>query len=365
MDVSSAAKGDPTGIGRYIVELVRHLPAVLGAEARIRLCVRLSRWSDRQHLAPLAALPGVEAPAPLLGFLPGLLLRGASLLHGTGMSLPRAVGVPAAATIHDIFTIDDPSLGQERFSARRTRKTAAVLARADLLFVVSAFVRDRVIDRFPSFPADRIIVTHHGIDHAGLSEAKGAHDAEVLRRHGLEGARYVLCVGRVEHRKNPEGLVRGFARSNEAAGATLVFAGQEGRSEVQEAVRETGLGNRVRLLGRIADDDLGPLYRGAAAFALPSRYEGFGIPLAEAFACGTPALASTATALPEVAAGAAELCELDPDAIAAGLDRVLGDPTRAQELRRLGLARAKELTWRRCAEATAAGYRRLLEIGKR
>ncbi|HVY60355.1 MAG TPA: glycosyltransferase family 1 protein [Planctomycetota bacterium] len=367
IDVSSAAKADPTGIGRYIVELVRNLaPLLAPAGDRLRLMAAWKRRRDREHLAPLAALPGVEGPALLLRWLPGLLMGGADLLHGTGLSLPAAVRAPAAVTIHDINTIDDPTLARDRTVARRAAKTAKVLRRADLVIVVAAFVRDRILHHFPEFPADRIRVVHHGVDHAGLSPERGPGDAAVLARHGLgDGRPYVLFVGRVEHRKNPDGLVRGFARAAAAKEARLVFAGMKGRSSVEDAIRETGIGERARFLGRVEDADLGPLYRGAACFALPSRYEGFGIPLAEAFACGAPALASNATALPEVAGDAAELCAIEPEAIAAGLDRVLGDAERARALRERGLARAREFTWRRCAERTLEAYRDLLRLGKR
>jgi glycosyltransferase involved in cell wall biosynthesis len=369
IDVSSAAKADPTGIGRYIVELVRNLAPLLAPSGdRLRLMAAWKRRGERDHLAPLAALPGVEGPGLLLRWLPGLLMGGADLLHGTGLALPSGVRVPAAVTIHDINTIDDPSLARDSTVARRAAKTAKVLRRADLIIVVAAFVRDRLLHHFPEFPADRIRVVHHGVDHAGLAPEPAPGDAAALARHGLGGGRrYVLFVGRVEHRKNPDGLVRGFARAAAARDALLVFAGMKGRSSVEEAVRETGLGERVRFLGRVEDADLAPLYRGAAAFALPSRYEGFGIPLAEAFACGAPALASNVTALPEVAGApaAAELCALDPDAIAAGLDRILGDAAHARALRDRGLARAREFTWRRCAERTLEAYRDLARLGKR
>jgi len=372
IDVSSAAKGDPTGIGRYIVELVRGISTLMGDDDRLALGVRWSRWKERAHLAPLAKLRGCSGPRLLLSALPGALIRGLDVLHATGMSAPALAGMPLAVTVHDISTIDDPSLMSKGFSASRTAKTAKVIDRADLIFVISAFVKERILAVFPRFPADRIRVTHLGIDHAGLSAEPTARDGETRARLGLdakaseEGGRpYVLFVGRVEHRKNPEGLVRAFALSREAKDHLLVFAGQDGRSQAQEAAREAGVTDRVRFLGRVEDADLGPLYRGARCFALPSRNEGFGIPLAEAFACGCPALASDQTALPEVAGGAAEITGIAPDAIAAGLDRLLGDAARRADLRAKGFARARDFTWRRTAEGTWAGYGDLLRLGKR
>jgi glycosyltransferase involved in cell wall biosynthesis len=146
----------------------------------------------------------------------------------------------------------------------------------------------------------------------------------------------------------------------------LVFAGPRGDSEVDAAIAEAGIAGRVRFLGRFEDAELGALYRGAAAFALPSRYEGFGIPLIEALACGTPSLVSNRTSLPEVAGGAALLASPDDiEALAAALDRVLADEALRADLRARGPERARAFTWRACAEATLAAYRAAEALGRR
>ncbi len=370
IDVSSAAKPDPTGIGRYAVELVRAAAALLGPGERLRLFVEPARWRERGYVAWLSRLPNVDGPRLLAWPISVLSTGRPDVFHATGSSLPRGLRTVLAATVHDTNTLDDASLSTAGWARRRTERRRLVARRADMVLAVSGFVRERVLHHFPGIGAERVRVTYHGVDHAGLAPEPQPGDAAALARYGLEGGArgrpYVLFVGRVEHRKNPDGLVRGFARARAARDHLLVFAGPPGRSRVAEAIRETGIGERVRFLGRFDDADLGALYRGAAAFALPSRYEGFGIPLAEALACGTPSIASNRTALPEVAGDAALLVDPEsPEAIADAIERVLSDGALRAALRARGLARASRLHWRACAGATLAAYRDLVAMGPR
>ena len=157
---------------------------------------------------------------------------------------------------------------------------------------------------------------------------------------------YILAVSTLEPRKNLARLVEGFRRAG--LGMELRVAGASGWGDV--AVE----GEQVRLLGEVGDAELAALYRGAACVAYVSLYEGFGLPVLEALACGAPVVTARGGACEEVAAGAAELVDpLDPDDIAAGLRRAAGSNG---ELRELGLARARELTWERTARETLAVY---------
>jgi alpha-1,3-rhamnosyl/mannosyltransferase len=370
IDVSSAAKSDPTGIGRYALELVRAMVPLLGDEDRVRLVVKPARWRKRRYVLPLAELPRVERPRWLEGALPFFAAGKGEIFHATGVSMPRGVRGIRVVTVHDTNTMDDPSLASSRWSAERSEKTRRAVGRADMVLAVSGFVRERVLHHFPELGAERVRVTCHGADHRGgaprLTPEPEPGDPAVLARRGLAAGGYVLMVGRVERRKNPEGLVRAFARAKAAAGKMLVFAGPRGDSEVDAAIAEAGIAGRVRFLGRFEDAELGALYRGAAAFALPSRYEGFGIPLIEALACGTPSLVSNRTSLPEVAGGAALLASPDDiEALAAALDRVLADEALRADLRARGPERARAFTWRACAEATLAAYRAAEALGRR
>ena len=232
--------------------------------------------------------------------------------------------------------------------------------RADLTFTASESERAELLARAPIDPST-VVAVHHGVDHDRFFPAERPDEtrARVHARLGVEG-RYVLYVSNHQRKKNTEGLVDAFAEvAREDPSVVLVLTGRGGRSFdlVEALIAKHGLEERVRVLGHVPDDDLPDLYRAAAAFALPSLHEGFGIPVLEAMACGTPVLASDVYALPEVCGDAAELVDpYDTPAIARGLRRVLSDPERAEELRRRGLERAAMFTWRRSAERHLEGY---------
>jgi glycosyltransferase involved in cell wall biosynthesis len=174
-------------------------------------------------------------------------------------------------------------------------------------------------------------------------------------RYGIR-APYILAVGTVQPRKNLARLLEAFAQAARAGDAPqLVIAGKRGwlSEGIERRARELGLGERVRFAGYVADADLPALLSGALAFALPSLYEGFGMPVLEAMACGAPVLTSDTSALPEAAGGAALLVDpTDTAAIAAALARLIGEPELRADLRARGLRRAAGATWARCAEET-------------
>ncbi len=236
---------------------------------------------------------------------------------------------------------------------------------ADLTLTASESERAELLKRAPLDPG-RVIAIHHGVDHDRFFPPVDPEAAreEVRRRLGIEG-RYVLYVSNHQRKKNPERLVQAFAQvAAEHPDVSLVLVGRPGSSFglVQRLIDELDLRGRAHVLGHVPDDVLPPLFATAAVFALPSLHEGFGIPVLEAMASGTPVVASNVYALPEVCGDAAEL--VDPysvSSIADALLLVLGDPERARELRELGLARAAKFTWRRAAERHLDAYEQLLE----
>ena len=358
IDVSSAAKAHPTGIARYQVELVRAAGQQLGAGDSLVLTLRLKRWLRHRQLASRFALPGVGRPR--------WRVPQVDLFHAAGVASPRHASGLKAVTIFDTATIDAPQFSSPRFAEKYSRNLRRAANDCDLILTISNFVRDRILFLFPALSPARVIVTMPGADHRGLSHEPQPDDCATLQRLELKGSLFILAVGRVERRKNPEGLVRAFARAAPARDHLLVFAGDRGNSDVGRAIAEAGVAHRVRFLGRVDDRELGALYRGARAFAMPSHYEGFGIPLLEALACGTPSLGSNCTAVPEVAGAAALL--VDPtriDVMADRLGRLLVDRDLRDELRARGPVQAARFTWRRCARETLEAYRFALELGPR
>jgi glycosyltransferase involved in cell wall biosynthesis len=234
---------------------------------------------------------------------------------------------------------------------------------ADLTFTASESERSELLDKVQMDPSS-VIAVHHGIDHDRFFPRDAAAVQEEVRaRFGIDG-RYVLYVSNHQRKKNTERLVEAFAAvAAVLPDVSLVLTGWHTPRFrlVLDVIERLGLQSRVRVLGHVPDDALPALYAAADAFTLPSLHEGFGLPVLEAMACGTPVIASNAYSLPEVCGDAAEL--VDPysvESITEGILRVLEDRERATELRERGLTRAPRFTWRRAAERHLEGYERLL-----
>jgi glycosyltransferase involved in cell wall biosynthesis len=214
------------------------------------------------------------------------------------------------------------------------------------VLVGSQWTQERLADRY-RVPLEKIVVTPYGVDPAFTPEGRRTDDGS-----------YLLFVGALQPRKDPLCAVRALTLLD--SDLRLVFAGPEkrGGQDVRREVARLGLEQRVRFLGHVPKEELGALYRGAACLVLPSRDEGFGLPVLEAMSAGTPVVASTAGALPETAGEAAVLVPpRDPAALAGGVERALSDRDR---LRTLGLERSRRFTWQETARRTAAVYEELL-----
>jgi glycosyltransferase involved in cell wall biosynthesis len=197
----------------------------------------------------------------------------------------------------------------------------------------------------------------------GFSPRDAEAFAVVARRLALEARPYALFVGTLEPRKNVPLLLEAFTRVRAKLDVQLLVVG--GRGWLDEPIfaahARSGLGDAVRFLGNLDEDDLAVLYSHARAFVLPSLYEGFGLPVLEAMACGAPVICSNAGPLPEVAGDAAML--LDPHELtpwAEAMLAVLTDDQLADGLRQKGFARAATFSWTRAALATRDVYREAL-----
>ncbi len=184
-------------------------------------------------------------------------------------------------------------------------------------------------------------------------------------QHRFDLDRYILSVGELTPQKNLEGLIRAFAMLD-APDVTLAIAGRANGSyreaRLEPLVRELGLGKRVRFLGVIPQPTLASLYAGASAFALPSFSEGFGLPVIEAMAAGTPVAASNRSSIPEIAGDAALLIDPDdPRQLAGALDQILTDLPLREALARRGRENARRFRWDRAADAMTIVYEAAFE----
>jgi glycosyltransferase involved in cell wall biosynthesis len=199
----------------------------------------------------------------------------------------------------------------------------------------------------------------------GISSHYRPVDGLGMREKVSEGKPYILFLGTVEPRKNLTTLMRAFAGLDEEV--CLVISGHLGwgYEEVTGTIKELSLGDRVRFTGYTGEEDLPALYSGAELFVYPSWYEGFGLPPAEAMACGTPVASSTGGSLPEVLGDAALYFEpADVEDMRRVMNALLHDTTLRERLVKAGLQRVKKYTWRECAMEVIDVYRKFVqEIG--
>lgn len=331
-----------TGDETYWRGLLGALPAVAGD-------LDLRAATTRPDLVPagVRAVPvrGRGQLDRLVRRLPDALRReGPAMFHGNYF-LPRGWRGRAVVTVHDIsFARSREFMPPHDLAAFRTLVPRA-MRRADRVLTVTEWARADILDRYGLDP-ETVVVTPNGIDD-DLSP-----DGPVPERRP-----YLLLVGGLQRRKDPVTAVRALVGVDDL---DLVIVGRD-RGEgpaVAAVVEELGLRPRVDVLDHVDRAQLLALYRGAAALVFPSRYEGFGLPVLEAMACGTPVVAAAATAVPEVAGDAAVLVQPgDPEALADGIRRALAD---ADSLVAAGLRRAAAFTWSDTAERTAAVYREVL-----
>ncbi|RLC86644.1 MAG: glycosyltransferase family 1 protein [Chloroflexi bacterium] len=250
-------------------------------------------------------------------------------------------------TVHDLSFLRYPEAFVPKLRRYLMRVVPRSVARANLVLADSAHTRSDIVSLL-GVPPDKVQVLYSGV-HPRFRPQPEPGEAERIRaRYGLDERPYVLSVGTVQPRKNYVRLIRAFARLE--PNAQLVIAGGQGWLYEDIFAEAEKHGNCVRVLGFVGEADLPALYRNAALFAFPSLYEGFGLPVLEAMACGVPVVCSHTSSLPEVAGDAALLVDpLDTDGLAKAMARVLEDAELRREMIARGLEQAARFTWERAA----------------
>lgn len=355
IDASRAMRARRTGIENYSLQLIRHLLA-LGSDHRFRL------YSDR---VPPAGLLGADV-CPELRVIPfprlwthvrlsgEMLRRPPDVLFVPAHVLPLLHPRRSVVTVHDLGYLYYPE-AHTRWQRVYLHWSTRWNARQSTHIVVDSEATKADLAERYCVPAEKMTAVYPGRDETLRPVTDPAMLAAVRARYGL-GEQYILHVGTLQPRKNLLRLVEAFARIGDR-GVQLVLAGKRGwlAEPLLRRVEELGLSQAVRFPGYVEEADLPALLSGAACFAFPSLYEGFGFPVLEAQACGTPVVASNASSIPEVAGDGALLVDAhDTAALAQAMVRVLSDETLRAELIARGLANVQRFSWRRCAEQTLA-----------
>jgi glycosyltransferase involved in cell wall biosynthesis len=287
-------------------------------------------------------------------------LGNVDVLHCTAYTAPSVYEVGLVVTIHDMSFLTHPQFHEQGNIEFCTRECHRAARRAAKIIAPSEATK-RDVMRYLHVEEDRIQVVYEaaGEEFSPVQDREAIRD--VLAAHAIHH-NYILFVGTVEPRKNLKRLLEAFlhvVRSRPDRGELLVVAGGRGwrNTDIYGFVEESGLTNRVRFLGYVSDFDLRVLYSAATMFAYPSLYEGFGLPVIEAMACGCPVVTSRVSSLPEVAGDAGLLVEpADVGSIAGAVEAVLADRELRHKLRAAGLDRAAQFSWDKAAMQTIRVY---------
>lgn len=349
------------GIHRYIYQVLRHLP--IQDEVSYRVYTRLAapaldhlrlvgtRWPTEQRVVRIV---WEQLIWPWLARRHEL-----DLLHAMAFVTPLATAVPTITTVYDLSFIHYPDrfpAPQRHYLAGQTRRSCRDARR---VITISESSRQDVHHQF-NVPLSHIDVVTPGVDEK-YRPLPPATVAAFRRRRNLP-ERFILHVGTLQPRKNLSALIEAAAAIDEP-GAPLILVGGKGWffETIFARVEALGMSDRVHFVGYAPDAELPLWYNAASVLAFPSLYEGFGLPVVEAMACGTPVVAADVSSIPE-AAGEAGLL-VDPRDVTALRDRitaVLRDADLAATMRAKGLQHARQFSWARAGRQTAAVYRRAL-----
>lgn len=367
----TAAVHQTAGIGRYSREMVRALAAA-PAKFDYRLFVadanrmtrpllpasnfawcptRLTeRWLARLWYRLRLPLPIESWTGPL------------DLFHAADFFLPPVrPGTRTIVTIHDLSFVRLPETVMPGMANHLNKWVPRSVQRADHVIAVSEATRQDLIELYQT-PPEKISVLYHGVTPDFKPVLEPDKLSGVRQKYNLGQQPFILSVGTIQPRKNYRRLIQAFATLDPAL--ALVIVGSKGwnYADVLAEITHQNLAKRVHLLGFVADADLPALYSAANLFVYPSLYEGFGLPVLEAMACGTPVVASNQSALPEVVGEAGLLVDpADIEAMAAAMAHVLSDTGLRQTLAEAGPARAAQFTWAGMADHLLALYQKLVQ----
>lgn len=355
------------GIHGYIAHLLRHLPAAAPIDWHFTALVGARNPHTFERVTMRRSRLDTEAPLKRILWeqaLQPFQLGAFDLYHALAFVAPLGVRQPSVVTVYDLSFLRYP----ERLSAARRLYlrlfTGLTCRRADRVIAISHSTGRDLVDLL-NIPPQKIDVTPLAFD-AGCFRPLPAEQLAAFRRRLNLPERFWLFLGTLEPRKNLPVLLEAYAALSPTERLPLVLAGGKGwqTAPIFEAIARHGLHDSVHLPGFIPTEDLPLWYNSAEIFVYPSVFEGFGLPVLEAMACGTPVITSNVSSLPEVA-GNAGMClpPGDVSAWTAGLRRAYADAEWRRQAREKGLTEANQFTWQETARQTIQSYYRALQRG--
>lgn len=348
-----------SGIGQYVRQL---FPAMYQLNSSIEW-VGFSSAKQTNQSSALECIASLTMKPSETRWLPqwlGHSSESLDLFHGTNFKAPNYGQDKTVLTIHDLWLDRNPGyskklLGQQ-LSSWKTRRGAI---RADKIIAVSQFSKQEIHEVF-GIPMEKIAVIYHGCSRDMFPDDDESRWQEVRTRLGLSDRPFILFVGGAEPRKNHRVLFDAFSHSSRLTQSfSLVAIGDVTVKGVNllDSAQALGISDAVNCVGSLSTADLRVVYSHAWVLVYPSLYEGFGIPLLEAMACGTPIITGQETALPEVAGNAALYVNVhDPEQLRTMLEQLLNDFELMKRLRNNGFERVQQFTWEKAARETLGVY---------
>ncbi len=386
IDYTSAAT-QGAGIGRYTRELMRALLALPSDNSYSFFYASPKKIQNAEFRIPHSAFPvrrlaihdkwlmrvwqRLQVPIPV-----ELIVGKVDLFHSPDFTLPPTLpGVPTLLTVHDLSFIRDPASAWPSLRDFLNKAVPRSVQRATHVLADSVATKDDLIELFGT-PAEKITVLYSGVEARFGPIRDQAEIDRVCAKYQLPRP-FILSVGTLQPRKNYGRLIEAFAQVTAARASTSLRSAQHAPQSAQphlvitggkgwmvetifEQVKRSGLEGRVHFPGFVDDADLPALYAAADLFAYVSLYEGFGLPLLEAMACGTPVIGSNTSSLPEVIGEVGlQVDPRDVDAIARAMQQMIDQPELRERSIGLGLERAKTFTWEKAARELLGIYDRM------
>lgn len=347
------------GVGNYTLHLIENL---IKLKSDHRFFLYSNHFSNESF--PFLSDLNVTFIQGIRTYLSYKIWReGIDVVHGPNFRLPGRGTKGNVITIHDLALEKFPSFGKKKFgscfSSWKTRKRALS---ADHLIAVSQNSLEDIVKIF-GISREKISAIYNGVDHFFFQDQNQELFLKMKDKFGIKKDQFILFTGTVEPRKNVKTLLKAFSRNRRLRNNySLVLAGGTGwkNEDLQQFILNEGIQNELSITGYISREELRVLYSFASCFVFPSVYEGFGIPLLEAMACGAPVVCSNSSSLPEVAGDAAIMIDpYDIDGFSVAMGKVVENEELRKNMIQKGLERVKHFSWEETARKTLQVYEKV------